>query len=32
MKEYEVRKLNEAELWVVKDNSNIRIIRDKRWS
>ena len=30
MKEHEVRKLNEAELWVVKDNSNIRIIRDKR--
>ena len=30
MKEYGVRKLNEAELWVVKDNSNIKIIKDKK--
>ena len=30
MKEYEMRKLSETELCVVKDNSNIRMIRDKR--
>ena len=30
MKEFEMRKLNETELWVFKDNNNIRMIRDKR--